>query len=92
MCRVCDTDSSTTGTVQSFQPKLVLTIDAVGGVPLGMGFSEETRRSLENLVQRNMQIVDEVRSIEVDGSQREADETKSACVRSGTHGNRRSVV
>lgn len=42
------------GTVQCFQPKLVLTIDAVNGIPLDLNLSEETRRSLENIVQQKL--------------------------------------
>lgn len=69
------------GTIQSFQPKLVLTIDAVDGIPLDLNLSEETRRSLENLVQKNMQIREaggEVRSTEASGNQvdSEIDETR----------------
>lgn len=66
---VLNADASTIGTVQSFQPKLVLTIDAVNGIPLDLNLSEETRRSLENLVRqklRDMQIrevEDEVGSV-----------------------------
>lgn len=72
------------GTIQSFEPKLVLTIDAVNGIPLDLNFSEKTRRSLENLVQRNTQTREaeyEVRSSEVpenqvDGSRSEKDDTR----------------
>lgn len=88
MCGISDTDPATVGTVQSFQPKLVLTIDAVDGIPLDIKISEETRRSLENLVQKNTQITeaeDAFRSIEVGGSQ---GEMRPACVRFG----RRSVA
>lgn len=60
------------GTIQSFQPKLVLTIDTVDGIPLDLNLSEETRRSLENLVQKNIQVREaggEVRSTEASENQ-----------------------
>ena len=43
---------SAVGTAQSFQPKLVLTVDAVNGIPLDLNLSEDTRRSLVELVRR----------------------------------------
>ncbi|KAG0132908.1 RING-14 protein [Tuber indicum] len=42
------------GTVHSFQPKLVLTIDAVDLIPLDLNLSEDTRRSLECLVKKRL--------------------------------------
>ncbi|RPA98854.1 RING-14 protein-like protein [Choiromyces venosus 120613-1] len=42
------------GTVHSFQPKLVLTIDAVNGIPPDPNLPEDTRQSLENLVRRKL--------------------------------------
>jgi len=42
------------GTVHSFQPKLVLTIDAINGIPLDLNLSQDTRRSLENLVRKEL--------------------------------------
>ena len=42
------------GTVHSFQPKLVLTIDAINGIPLDLNLSQDTRRSLENLVRKHL--------------------------------------
>jgi len=40
--------------VHSFQPKLVLTIDAVNGIPLDLNLSQDTRHSLEGLVKKEL--------------------------------------
>ncbi|KAA8913853.1 SPX domain-containing protein [Sphaerosporella brunnea] len=40
------------GTIQSFQPKLVLTVRGSDGLPLDLGLSDETRQSLERLLQQ----------------------------------------
>lgn len=93
-----DANISTIGTIQSFQPKLVLTIDALDGIPLNLGLSEDTRRSLENLVQQKQQDIrikevdDEVWSIEsfesqADSWQSETDEARPACTSSGASEN-----
>jgi len=58
------------GTVHSFQPKLVLTFDAVNGIPLDLNLSQDTRRSLENLVKKELG--------------KEEMETKSLAVKDGT--------
>jgi E3 ubiquitin-protein ligase BAH len=41
-----------TGTMQSFQPKLVLTVRGRDGLPLDLGLSDETRQSLERLLRQ----------------------------------------
>lgn len=56
--------------MHSFQPKLVLTFDAVNGIPLDLNLSQGTRRSLENLVKK--------------GLGKEEMETKSLAVKDGT--------
>ncbi|KAL7276026.1 hypothetical protein RUND412_000995 [Rhizina undulata] len=40
------------GTLQSFQPKLVLTVDSTQGIPLDLNLSEETKEAIEKLVRR----------------------------------------
>ena len=44
------------GTLQSFVPKLVLTVDSEdGGLPINVNLAPETRRALEELVARQSQ-------------------------------------
>ncbi|PWW80642.1 RING-14 protein [Tuber magnatum] len=42
------------GTINSFRPKLVLTVDAVDWVPLDLNLSQNTRCSLESLVKEKL--------------------------------------
>jgi E3 ubiquitin-protein ligase BAH len=70
--------------VQSFQPKLILTIDRRKGIELDLGLSEETRASLEKLVlERGIQnteemedptATDDVRSSTSDSASEEVEE------------------
>lgn len=51
--------------MQSFQPKLILTIDRRKGIQLDLGLSEETRRSLERFAQeRGIQQGDVERAVQ----------------------------